>query len=79
MPDVPSIDENGAAAVAWTEAGARGVGEYRCCSCGYGIVTLSILPACPMCHGASWAAIRSPFAPRAGHDPASSLTSSPAE
>lgn len=46
-------------------AGERGLGEYRCVDCGYGIVTLSVLPTCPMCHGAVWTATRpSPFAPR---------------
>lgn len=44
------------------EAGARGAGEYRCVACGYGIVTFSLVPPCPMCHGADWAATRwSPF------------------
>jgi hypothetical protein len=34
-------------------AGERGLGEYRCVTCGYGIVTLSVLPMCPMCHGSA--------------------------
>ena len=47
------------------EAGARGAGEYRCLECGYGIVTFSLVPACPMCHGADWEATRwSPFTTR---------------
>ena len=47
------------------QAGARGAGEYRCLECGYGIVTFSLVPACPMCHGASWEAARwSPFTTR---------------
>jgi hypothetical protein len=48
-----------------TAAGDRGLGEYRCVGCGYGIVTLSVLPTCPMCHGSIWTATRSsPFRPR---------------
>jgi hypothetical protein len=48
------------------QAGARGAGEYRCLECGYGIVTFSLVPACPMCHGSSWEAARwSPFSTRA--------------
>ena len=35
-------------------AGTRGSGEYRCCDCGYGIVTHGIVPVCPMCNGAEW-------------------------
>jgi rubredoxin len=54
------------------KAGGRGMGEYRCSTCGYGIVTLSTLPACPMCHGASWEAVRSPFTARAAPAEASS-------
>ncbi|MDX6570188.1 MAG: hypothetical protein QOH15_2766 [Gaiellales bacterium] len=47
------------------EAGARGAGEYRCLECGYGIVTFSLVPACPMCHGSHWEAVRwSPFSTR---------------
>jgi lipopolysaccharide biosynthesis regulator YciM len=47
------------------EAGMRGAGEYRCLECGYGIVTLSLVPDCPMCHGAHWEAVRwSPFTTR---------------
>jgi rubrerythrin len=48
------------------EAGARGAGEYRCLECGYGIVTFSLVPACPMCHGSGWEVARwSPFSTRA--------------
>jgi lipopolysaccharide biosynthesis regulator YciM len=44
------------------EAGVRGAGEYRCLECGYGIVTFSLVPACPMCHGHAWEPTRdSPF------------------
>jgi lipopolysaccharide biosynthesis regulator YciM len=44
------------------EAGVRGAGEYRCLECGYGIVTFSLVPACPMCHGDTWEVTReSPF------------------
>ena len=47
------------------DAGARGAGEYRCLECGYGIVTFSLVPKCPMCHGDQWEATRwSPFTPR---------------
>jgi lipopolysaccharide biosynthesis regulator YciM len=47
------------------QAGMRGAGEYRCLECGYGIVTFSLVPACPMCHGSTWEAARwSPFAAR---------------
>ncbi len=35
-------------------AGMRGAGDYRCPDCGYGIVTFSLLPACPMCNGRRW-------------------------
>jgi lipopolysaccharide biosynthesis regulator YciM len=43
----------------------RGAGEYRCLECGYGIVTLSLVPDCPMCHGSQWEAVRwSPFTTR---------------
>ena len=46
------------------DAGARGAGEYRCLECGYGIVTFSLVPKCPMCHGDKWEATRwSPFTP----------------
>ena len=47
------------------EAGMRGAGEYHCLECGYGIVTFSLVPACPMCHGSSWApALWGPFTTR---------------
>jgi rubrerythrin len=36
------------------EAGARGVGDYRCEQCGYGIVMSGVLPSCPMCQSSSW-------------------------
>ena len=46
-------------------AGARGAGEYHCSDCGYGIVTLALVPTCPMCHGSSWqAASTGPFSAR---------------
>jgi hypothetical protein len=47
----------------------RGLGEYRCAGCGYGIVTMSGLPACPMCHGSSWEAVPGPFTPRSDVEP----------
>jgi hypothetical protein len=51
--------------VAVVVAGQRGLGEYRCVGCGYGIVTLSVLPTCPMCHESIWTLTRSsPFMPR---------------
>jgi lipopolysaccharide biosynthesis regulator YciM len=54
--------EAGARDVDRVEAGTRGAGEYRCLECGYGIVTFSLVPACPMCHGSHWQAARwSPF------------------
>ena len=44
------------------QTGTRGAGEYRCLECGYGIVTFSLVPACPMCHGDDWQVGRSsPF------------------
>jgi hypothetical protein len=50
------------------DAGERGLGEYRCVTCGYGIVTLSVLPMCPMCHGSAWTLMRaSPFTAREGN------------
>ena len=56
------------------EAGARGAGEYRCLECGYGIVTFSLVPTCPMCHGAHWEAARwSPFTTRARRRTAGAL------
>jgi lipopolysaccharide biosynthesis regulator YciM len=55
----------GAGESAPVQAGMRGAGEYRCLECGYGIVTFSLVPACPMCHGSSWEAARwSPFSAR---------------
>jgi lipopolysaccharide biosynthesis regulator YciM len=46
-------------------AGMRGAGDYRCTSCGYGIVTFALLPACPMCHGESWRGVpHGPFTMR---------------
>jgi hypothetical protein len=52
------------------EAGTRGAGEYRCCGCGYGIVTLALVPACPMCHGTTWRATsEGPFGARPGASP----------
>jgi rubrerythrin len=46
-------------------AGERGLGEYRCGLCGYGVMTLSVLPVCPMCHGSTWMLVRDgPFTPR---------------
>ena len=38
------------------EAGAPAAGEFRCSGCGYGVIVKSVLPACPMCHGAAWEA-----------------------
>jgi hypothetical protein len=35
-------------------SGARGVGEFCCASCGYGIVVRNELPRCPMCGEAAW-------------------------
>jgi lipopolysaccharide biosynthesis regulator YciM len=36
------------------QAGSRGRGEYRCCDCGYGIVTHGVVPLCPMCNAEEW-------------------------
>lgn len=47
-------------------SGEPAAGEYRCLECGYGLVSFSLLPACPMCHGNHFQeAVASPFAPRA--------------
>ena len=35
-------------------AGMRAKGEFRCCSCGYGVTVYRSLPACPMCHSEDW-------------------------
>jgi hypothetical protein len=52
-------------------AGTRGAGDYRCLSCGYGVVTFGIVPECPMCHGLEWKlARRSPFSHRERRLPA---------
>ena len=43
-------------------SGDRAAGEYRCLECGYGLVSLSLLPPCPMCHGTHFQeATASPF------------------
>ncbi len=42
-------------------AGTRGNREYRCCDCGYGIVTHGIVPVCPMCNGAEWLPVSRPY------------------
>ena len=53
------------AAAAPAAAGQRGLGEYRCVGCGYGILTLGLLPMCPMCHESTWTPTHpSPFTPR---------------
>jgi hypothetical protein len=44
-------------------AGTRGHGEYRCCECGYGIVTHGVVPLCPMCNAGQW----QPASRRDGH------------
>jgi hypothetical protein len=61
----PPAREAGTRETGHVEAGARGAGEYRCLECGYGIVTFSLVPACPMCHGSHWGAANwSPFTTR---------------
>lgn len=35
-------------------SGARVRSDYRCASCGYGVVTIDVPPACPMCGGSTW-------------------------
>lgn len=32
-------------------------GEYRCLSCGYGIMVVSIPTHCPMCSAAEWESV----------------------
>jgi rubrerythrin len=29
-------------------------GAFRCCECGYGVVSREPLPTCPMCRGGTW-------------------------
>jgi lipopolysaccharide biosynthesis regulator YciM len=54
MPADTSVASARGVLGAVAHAGSRGSGEYRCCDCGYGIVTLGIVPLCPMCNGAWW-------------------------
>jgi rubredoxin len=35
-------------------SGARVRSDYRCGSCGYGVVAADVPPACPMCGGTTW-------------------------
>ncbi len=62
-------------------AGTRGNREYRCCECGYGIVTRGIVPLCPMCGGAEWQPVSQRHEPDSrpygeGSDAAGVVTSS---
>jgi hypothetical protein len=47
-------------------AGMRGAGDYRCLTCGYGVVSFGIVPECPMCHGSTWELARP--GPFGGHE-----------
>jgi rubrerythrin len=38
----------------WAPAHAHAKGEFRCASCGYGVVVSKILPRCPMCRERVW-------------------------
>lgn len=51
MTGSSGIDTDEPAVVA---AGMRGAGDYRCLTCGYGVVSFGIVPECPMCHGSEW-------------------------
>jgi rubrerythrin len=43
------------AAASLRDAGARGQRfDYRCASCGYGIVVKHLPPSCPMCGETRW-------------------------
>ena len=43
------------AAALLRDAGARGPRfDYRCASCGYGIVVRQLPPSCPMCRETRW-------------------------
>ena len=35
-------------------SGSHVAGDFRCASCGYGIVFRGALPHCPICHGSAW-------------------------
>jgi rubrerythrin len=49
-------------------AGQAAVGEFRCSTCGYGVIVHRALPVCPMCGGGDWEQSSwSPFS-RAGDD-----------
>ncbi len=40
--------------VEFQESGTRVAGDFRCASCGYGIVFRGALPDCPICRGTAW-------------------------
>jgi rubrerythrin len=40
--------------VEFRESGMQVAGEFRCASCGYGIVSRGALPDCPICRGTVW-------------------------
>jgi hypothetical protein len=59
QPDVRGDD----GFVPFVAAGDDAKGEYRCAACGYGVVVIGLLPACPMCRGTTWEEIiGNPFA-----------------
>lgn len=35
-------------------SGSHAAGDFRCASCGYGIVFRGPLPHCPICRGSAW-------------------------
>jgi rubrerythrin len=41
--------------------GAAAEGEFRCRSCGYGVIVQRALPRCPMCGGTAWEQSTRPF------------------
>ena len=49
-----TLNKDGLAAGAEWLAGARAKGEFRCASCGYGVIVSKILPRCPMCSERVW-------------------------
>jgi hypothetical protein len=64
---VESITSPSATVRGALRAGSRAQGDYRCTTCGYGIVVVAFraLPECPMCRGTEWAEQRfSPFTGR---------------
>jgi rubrerythrin len=48
------VDEPVAGERLSVQAGTPARGEYRCASCGYGVIVQTTLPRCPMCGAESW-------------------------